>query len=92
MKLSSISRTFAAAALLIAGAVRAEPVQIQNLELFVDPPSAFVFIHMPQGWKFVGKLDEAGMRSLPAGIHTKLLPDDAEEVLSSLAEPRQGSR
>jgi len=89
MKLSFTTRAFAAAALLTAGSARAEPVQIQNLDLFVDPPSAFVFIRMPQGWKFVGKLDEVGMRSLPAGVHTKLLPDDAGEVLSSLSELEQ---
>lgn len=68
-------------------ATHAEPVAVKNLDMFVDPPTGFVFVKMPQGWKFVGKLDAQAMRQLPAGVHTSLLPRDADDERSRLAQP-----
>jgi hypothetical protein len=53
------------------------PVKVQDFAVFVDPPTGFVFVKMPAGWKFVGKVEHAVVASLPAGVITSLLP--AEE-------------
>ncbi len=68
-------------------ASHAEPVAVKDLDMFVDTPTGFVFVKMPQGWKFVGKLDAQAMRQLPAGVHTSLLPRDADDGLSRVARP-----
>ena len=57
-------------------AVAQETVAVQDYDLFVDPPTAFAFIKLPTGWKFVGKLDAEQLRHLPPGTLTSLLPPD----------------
>ena len=52
----------------------ATPVQVQDFAVFVDPPTGFVFVKMPAGWKFVGKVERATIASLPANVITSLLP------------------
>jgi hypothetical protein len=49
-------------------------IQVQDFAVFVDPPTGFVFVKMPAGWKFVGKVDHATVASLPASVFTSLLP------------------
>jgi hypothetical protein len=49
-------------------------IKVQDFAVFVDPPTGFVFIKMPVGWKFVGKVDHATVASLPASVFTSLLP------------------
>lgn len=70
---------FVAVAALFAGlagspAVAQEAVVVQDYDLFVDPPTAFAFIKLPTGWKFVGKLDSEQLKHLPPGTLTSLLP------------------
>jgi hypothetical protein len=55
-----------------------DAVVVNEYDVFVDPPTAFAFIKLPTGWKFIGKLDAAQLRHLPPGTLTSLLPADEE--------------
>ncbi len=83
MSIKHLSPLYCAAALLAAlvGApvqvlAAQDAVAVQDYDLFVDPPTAFAFIKLPTGWKFIGKLDAAQMDHLPPGTLTSLLPPD----------------
>lgn len=74
----------AASVALAALSTHAEPVQVRDFDIFVDPPTAFVFVKLSQGWKFVGKLDAKALTDLPAKVHTSLLlPDEGERIADS---------
>ena len=84
---STLIRSFAFATALLAGAATApalaqvaEPVPVQDYDVFVDLPTAFAFIKLPTGWKFIGKLDAAQLSRLPPGTLTSLLPTEAAET------------
>ena len=66
-----------------ASAQNNDTVVVNDYDVFVDPPSAFAFIKLPTGWKFIGKLDAEQLRHLPSGTLTSLLP--AEEGATQLA-------
>jgi hypothetical protein len=53
-------------------------VVVNEYDVFVDPVTAFAFIKLPAGWKFIGKLDAGQLRNLPPGTLTSLLPPDDE--------------
>jgi hypothetical protein len=74
---------------LMLGALIGSPVEAQTpdavvvvneYDVFVDPATAFAFIKLPAGWKFIGKLDAAQLRNLPPGTLTSLLPPDDSAV------------
>jgi len=72
-----------AAALLVssapaAAASPATPLAVADYTVFIDPPTQFVFVKLPQGWKFAGKADGTLPAALPANVVTRLLPADAE--------------
>ncbi|MGJ7505843.1 hypothetical protein [Variovorax sp. GT1P44] len=73
-------KLFAAASLALAAlTTQAEPVKVRDFDVFVDPPTAFVFVKLSQGWKFVGKIDPKALADLPATVHTSLLSPDQDE-------------
>lgn len=77
--LKTIAATLALATAF--GSVAAEPqerrrVDVTDYALYVDLPTAFAFVKLPDGWKFVGKLDAAQLRHLPPGTLTSLLVDE----------------
>jgi hypothetical protein len=63
----------------VAHAEQPAPVA-RDYDVFVDPPTGFVFVKLPQGWKFVGKVDEAEMAHLPSTVLTWLLPPEADDA------------
>ena len=55
---------------------------VPDYTVFVDPPTGFVFVKLPEGWKFVGKVEPKDLSRLPATVETALLTgsDDADEM------------
>jgi len=69
----------AASVALAAVSAHAGPVEVHDFDIYVDTPTAFVFIKLPQGWKFVGQVDAKALADLPASVHTSLLSSDADQ-------------
>lgn len=74
-------KTLLATALLAAALAfpaHAEPgdaiqVPVKDFDIYVDPPTGFVFVKLPQAWKFVGKVDAQALTRLPPHVLTALL-------------------
>ena len=77
----------AAAALLatVPSLSRAERVArpVADYTVFVDPPTGFVFVKLPEGWKFVGKVADDQLDKLPAGVVTALLSEEHDDAGAS---------
>lgn len=74
----------AASVALAALSTHAGPVEVRDFDIFVDPPTAFVFVKLPQGWKFVDKIDAKALTQLPEKTHTSLLSaDEGERIAGS---------
>jgi hypothetical protein len=59
------------------------PKVVADYTVFIDPPTGFVFVKLPAGWKFVGQVDTATASALPANVVTALLTgdDEAEQAI-----------
>jgi len=78
----STRKFFLAATVALATlSAHAGPVEVRDFDIFVDPPTAFVFVKLPRGWKFVDKIDAKSLTELPVKIHTSLLsPDEGKRI------------
>ena len=72
-------------------AADATMIKVQDFAVFVDPPTGFVFVKMPMGWKFVGKVDHATVASLPTGVITSLLPAGDSDSIDVAGRAPAGS-
>jgi hypothetical protein len=63
------------AGLLLTTFVRAEPqsrqVPVPDYTVFVDPPTRFVFVKLPTGWKFAGRIEAQDMDHLPGAVEAR---------------------
>jgi hypothetical protein len=80
LTLCTAGTLLALAAAAPAGAQQTSAIAVPDYTVFVDPPTAYAFIKLPTGWKFVGKLDSEQLRHLPPGTVTSLLPPDDNAV------------
>jgi len=60
-------------------------VATPDYTVFVDPPTGFVFLKLPQGWKFAGRVLPEDVARLPPSIVTALLKDDVAQLAASQA-------
>ena len=88
-KLSCVAACMAALVAAPAQAQASQPVVVNEYDVFVDLPTAFAFIKLPNGWKFIGKLDAQQLRHLPQGTLTSLLPTDAEATKLAVGGERR---
>lgn len=52
----------------------AAPMVVADYTVFVDPPTGFVFVKLPRGWKFAGRISEHEVARLPSTVMTTVLP------------------
>lgn len=84
---SSVVALVLSALFIAAPAVsKAEPMAkvVPDYTVFLDPPTGFVFVKLPAGWKFVGKVEVKDLARIPDGVVTALLTDSADAGDSSV--------
>lgn len=77
----------AALCTLAPAASRADKVArvVPDYTVFLDPPTGFVFVKLPVGWKFVGKVEPKDVACAPGTVVTTMLVDAAHSVATNAA-------
>ena len=81
--------SIAASCTLAPAVSRADKVArvVADYTVFLDPPTAFVFVKLPVGWKYVGKVDPGDVARAPGHVVTSMLVDADESVAKSAVRP-----
>jgi len=92
--MNTLTRKFFAASIAalcaLAPAVsRADKVArvVADYTVFLDPPTGFVFVKLPVGWKFVGQVDPNDVTRAPGNVVTAMLVEADESVATNAVEP-----
>lgn len=90
--MNTLTRKFFAASIATACAIapalaRADKVArvVADYTVFVDPPTGFVFVKLPQGWKFVGNVGAHEVTRVPGSVVTSMLVGTVESVANRAA-------
>ena len=80
--------SIAALCALAPAASRADKVSrgVADYTVFLDPPTGFVFVKLPVGWKYVGKVDPQDIARAPGHVVTSMLVDADEGAATRTAE------
>ena len=71
-------------AALPANADSDKPLSVADYTVFVDPPTGFVFVKLPAGWKFAGSVTQEDVARLPGPVVTALLPPDDQHLAANV--------
>ena len=79
------SASIAALCALAPTVSRADKVtrEVADYTVFLDPPTGFVFVKLPVGWKFVGKVAPSDVVRAPGNVITTMLVDEDESVATN---------
>lgn len=76
--IAALAATLFVSAAPVHADTQVRPLPVADYTVFVDPPTGFVFVKLPAGWKFAGKVEASDMKQLPSTVVTSLLVPDAD--------------